>query len=194
MIVRGVEIDPVEFEKCNSGQRYHTGFKGREQLHQDALALCMEYNATDPHDLERREAIIRTLFGKCGDNPYVEPNIFCGFGFNIEVGDNFYANNNCNFVDPAKIVFGDNVFIGPDCGFYTAHHPMDYVSRNALYEYAYPITVGSNVWIGGGVRVVPGVTIGSNVVIGAGAVVVDDIPDNCLAAGNPCKVVRALQA
>ena len=94
--------------------------------------------------------------------------------------------------NPGKIIFGDNVFLGPSCGFYTAHHPIHPQLRNQLYEYAYPIHVGSDVWMGGGTVVVPGVTIGSNVVIGAGSVVVHDIPDNCVAVGNPCKPVRPI--
>jgi len=185
-----IDYDKVEFEKCMRGERYNTTFRGRDELVAYALMLCQEYNQTPANKKERREELIRELFGKVGRNPDVEPNVFCGFGFNVEVGDNFFANNGCNFVDPAKITFGDNVFIGPDCGFYTAHHPVSHKLRNQLYEWAYPITVGDNVWFGGGCRVIPGITIGSNVVIGAGSVVVRDIPDNCVAAGNPCRVIR----
>ena len=182
----------TEFEKCQAGLLYDTTFEGREADHLRCADLCYDYNHTRPSDMKRREEIIRQLFGKVGKKPYVEPNIFCGFGWNIEVGDNFFANNNCIFVDPGKIIFGDNVFIGPNVGFYTAHHPIHPELRNTLYEYAYPIHVGSDVWIGGGTVVVPGVTIGSNVVIGAGSVVVHDIPDNCVAVGNPCKPVRPI--
>ena len=101
-------------------------------------------------------------------------------------------NHNLVILDGAKVIFGDNVFVGPNCGFYTAGHPIDYERRNKGLEYAYPITVGSNVWFGGGVQVMPGVTIGDNVVIGAGSVVVKDIPSNCVAVGNPCKVIREI--
>ena len=185
-----IDYDRIEFEKCARGEMYNTAFRGRDELVTQALALCQEYNQTPAGDKKRREALIRELFGKVGKNPDIEPNVFCGFGFNIEVGDNFFANNGCNFMDPAKITFGDNVFIGPDCGFYTAHHPIGYKLRNRLYEWAFPITVGDNVWFGGGCRILPGVTIGSNVVIGAGSVVTRDIPDNCIAAGNPCRILR----
>ena len=106
--------------------------------------------------------------------------------------ENFYANHNLVILDGAKVTFGDNVFIGPDCGFHTAGHPIDFERRNRGLEYAYSITVGDNVWIGAGVQVMPGVTIGSNVVIGGGSVVVKDIPGNCVAVGNPCKVIRAI--
>lgn len=181
-----------EFEKCNSGQLYSTLFPGREAMHLLAADLCWEYNNTRPSDMMRRDQIIRKLFGKVGKNCYVEPVMFCGFGFNIEVGDNFFSNNNCNFMDPGKITFGDNVFIGPNCGFYTAHHPIHKDPRNELLEYARPITVGNDVWFGGNCVVVPGVTIGSNVVIGAGSVVTHDIPDNVVAVGNPCRVLRPI--
>lgn len=182
----------TELEKCRQGLLYDTTFPGREEEHLKCADLCWEYNRTRPSDMQCRETLLRKLFGKIGKNPYVEPNIFCGFGFNISVGDNFFANNNCIFVDPGKITFGDNVFIGPNCGFYTANHPIHPEWRNQLYEYAFPITVGDNVWIGGHCCVMPGVKIGSNVVIGGGSVVVHDIPDNVVAAGNPCRVLRPI--
>jgi len=182
----------TEREKCDAGLLYDTTFPGREELHLQCIDLCFEYNHTRPSDMQRREELLRKIFGKLGKNPYVEPTVFCGFGWNIEAGDNFYANNNCVFVDPGKITFGDNVFIGPSCGFYTAHHPIHPELRNKLYEYAFPITVGSDVWIGGGTVVLPGARIGSNVVIGAGSVVTGEIPDNVVAFGNPCRVHRAI--
>lgn len=182
----------TELEKCNAGLMYDTTFPGREEMHLQCIDLCFEYNHTRPSNMQRREELLRKLFGKLGKNPYVEPTIFCGFGWNIEAGDNFYANNNCVFVDPGKITFGDNVFIGPSCGFYTAHHPIHPELRNQLYEYAMPIKVGSDVWIGGNTVVLPGAEIGSNVVIGAGSVVTGKIPDNVVAFGNPCRVHRAI--
>ena len=109
----------------------------------------------------------------------------------MEAGDHFFANNNCVFVDPGKITFGDYVFIGPCCGFYAAQHPVDREQRT-LYEYALPITVGSDVWFGGHCCVLPGVTISSDVVIGAGSVVIHDIPDHVVAAGDPCRVIREI--
>lgn len=182
----------TEAEKCEQGLLYDTTFPGREEAHIACAELCYEYNHTHPSDMARREQLLKKLFGKLGRNPYVEPNIFCGFGVNIEAGDNFFVNNNCVFVDPGKIVFGDNVLIGPQCGFYTALHPLDAQQRAAYLEAAYPIRVGDNVWFGGGVKVLPGVTIGENTVIGAGSVVTKNIPANVLAVGNPCRVVRVL--
>lgn len=182
----------TEREKCDAGLFYDNGFPGREEAHLKCADLCWEYNHTRPSDTEKRQELIRKIFGKAGRNIYVEPNLFCGFGWNISVGDDFFANNNCVFVDPGKITFGDFVFLGPGCQFYTAHHPIHPELRNQKYERALPISVGDNVWIGGGTIVVPGVTIGSNVVIGAGSVVTRDIPDNVVAFGNPCRVHRAV--
>ncbi len=182
----------TEREKCDAGLWYDTTFPGREEDHIRCAELCYDYNHTRPSDTSGREKLLRKIFGSLGKNPYVEPMLFCGFGYNIQAGNNFFANNNCVFVDPGKITFGDNVFIAPQCGFYTALHPLDTERRNALYEKALPITVGDNVWFGGGVKVLPGVTIGSNVVIGAGSVVTKDIPDGVLAYGNPCRVIRPI--
>jgi len=182
----------TEKEKCEAGLLYDTGYEGREEAHLRCAELCWEYNRTRPSDMHTREKLLRQIFGKLGSNPYVEPNLFCGFGCNIEAGDNLFVNNNCVFVDPVKITFGNDVKIAPQCGFYTALHPLDPLQRKENFEAAYPITVGNNVWFGGGVTVLPGVTIGDNTVIGAGSVVTGDIPSNCLAFGNPCRVIRTL--
>ena len=156
------------------------------------MELCYDYNRIRPSDHEERDRILRKLFGKIGKLPYVEPNLFCGFGYNIEAGDFFYVNHNCVFIDPGKITFGNNVLIGPQCGFYTAIHPLDATMRNNNLEVAYPIHVGNNVWFGGGVKVLPGVSIGDNAVIGAGSIVSTNIPPSVLAFGNPCKVRKTI--
>lgn len=140
---------------------------------------------------EKKE-LLKEILGQCGEHCHIEPNFWCDYGWNIRVGENFYANHNLTVLDAGGVTFGNNVLIGPDCGFYTSGHPIDAERRNAGLEYAYPITVGDNVWIGGGVRVAPGVSIGSNVVIGTGSVIVKDIPDNCVAVGNPCRVIRQI--
>ena len=116
--------------------------------------------------------MIKALFGKTGDNFTIEPVFYCDYGYNIEIGENFYSNHNLVILDGAKVTFGDNVFIAPGCGFYTAGHPLDAERRNKGLEFAKPINVGNNVWIGGNVVVLPGVTIGDNCVIGAGSIVV----------------------
>ena len=180
-------------EDCEAGLLYDATGPEREAEHIHCADLCWEYNQTKPSDMKTREKILRQLFGKLGKDPYVEPTIFFGFGYNVEAGDRFFANNDCVFVDPGKITFGDDVKIGPQCGFYTALHPLDSKLRAAGYETAEPIHVGNNVWFGGGVKVLAGVTIGDNCVIGAGSVVTHDIPANSLAFGNPCRVVRELK-
>ena len=157
-----------------------------------AKDLCFEYNNIKPSDTNKREELIKKLFGKTGKNITVQSNFQCDYGYNIQVGENFYMNHNCVILDGAKVEFGNNVFIAPNCGFYTAGHPIDYKMRNKGLEYAKPIRVGNNVWFGGNVVVLPGVTIGDNVVIGAGSIVNKDIPSNVVAVGNPCKVIKQI--
>lgn len=154
--------------------------------------LCYDFNATRPSMEKERSELLGRLLGRMGSNCVIEPPFFCDYGYNIEVGDNFFANVGCVILDGAKVRFGDNVFVAPGCGFYTAGHPLDAERRNQGLEYALPITIGNNVWIGAGVSVLPGVTIGSNTVIGAGSVVNKDIPGGVLAAGNPCRVIREI--
>lgn len=153
---------------------------------------CHELNQLSPSLLEERNTIIKKLFGKTGETFLIEQPFFCDYGYNIKIGENFYANTNCVILDEADVTFGDNVFIAPGCGFYTAEHPLNVEQRNKGLEYAYPITIGNNVWIGAQVCVLAGVSIGDNSVIGAGSVVTKDIPANVLAVGNPCKVIREI--
>lgn len=180
-----------EKEKMLAGM-LHDANNDKELIEERVRAkdMCYEYNNLKPSDIESQELLIKKLLGKTKDTFSILAPFWCDYGYNIEIGENFFANHNCIILDGAKVTFGDNVFIGPDCGFYTAGHPLDYERRNKGLEYAYPITVGNNVWIGAGVRVMPGVTIGDNVVIGAGSVVTKDIPSNKIAYGNPCKVIK----
>lgn len=182
----------TEREKCNAGLIYNTAFPGRDADNLKCLDLCFEFNHTLPSELKKREAILRKIFHKLGKNPRAEQNIQISFGYNMKAGDNLFINHDCVFLDPGKITFGNDVYIGPQCGFYTAHHPIHPELRIQGYEYAYPITIGNNVWIGGGSVFMPGVTVGNNVVIGGGSVVCSDIPDNVVAFGNPCRVYRAV--
>lgn len=157
-----------------------------------AKDLCYDFNQLRPSDEKKQKNILKQLLGKFSDNFCVLSPFWCDYGYNIEIGDNFFANHNTIILDAGKVTFGDNVFIAPNCGFYTSGHPIDSERRNQGLEYAYPITVGNNVWIGAGVHVMPGVTIGNNVVIGGGSIVINHIPDNSVAVGNPCKVIRAI--
>ncbi|MGC5743596.1 sugar O-acetyltransferase [Chryseobacterium sp. NFX27] len=181
----------TEKEKCEAGLLYNANYD--EQLIGERMAckdLCLEYNQLKNSDTQNRNGLIKRILGSTKENICIEPNFWCDYGYNIEVGENFYANHNLTVLDCAKVKFGDNVFIGPNCSFYTAGHPLDAKQRNEGLEYAHPITVGDNVWLGGNVVVLPGVSIGNNTVIGAGSVVTKDIPDHVVAVGNPCKIIK----
>lgn len=184
----------TEKEKSQLGQLYDANYDAELIAERMAAAeLCHDYNGLRPSQTKERDRLLSRLLGKKGRNCNIVQPFHCDLGYNIEVGDNFFANYNCVILDEAKVKFGDNVFIAPNCGFYCAGHPLDVEQRNRGLEYAYPITVGNNVWIGAQVCVLPGVTIGDNTVIGAGSVVTRDIPSGVVAVGNPCRVVRRLE-
>ena len=178
-----------EKEKMLRSELYNSNDKELFNELLKAKKACVKYNNLFLDDMEKGNEIIRNLFNSTGKEFLIMPNFHCDYGFNISIGEKFYANHNLVILDCNKVSFGDNVFIGPNCGFYAATHPIDKDVRKEL-EYSKPIKVGNDVWIGGGVTVLPGVTIGDNVVIGAGSVVTKDIPSNVVAYGNPCKVVK----
>lgn len=183
----------TEKEKMQRQMLYDANYD--QELLQERITckdLCYEYNALRPSQTGEQEEVMRKLLGKTKDAFCIVAPFWCDYGYNIEIGENFFANHNCVILDCARVTFGDNVFVAPNCGFYTAGHPIDAERRNAGLEYAYPITVGDNVWFGGGVQVLPGVTIGSDVVIASGSVVNRNIPDHVVAGGNPCRVIRPI--
>lgn len=183
----------TEKEKAREGILYDAN-NDAELLAERLAAADMTYelNRLRPSQVAEREAVIRRLLGRTGKNVSIVSPFYCDYGYNIETGENFFMNMNCVILDGAKVTFGDNVFVAPGCGFYTAGHPLDAERRNAGLEYALPIRIGNNVWIGAQVCVLPGVTIGDDSVIGAGSVVTKDIPSGVLAAGNPCRVIRPI--
>jgi acetyltransferase-like isoleucine patch superfamily enzyme len=182
-----------EKEKAEKGLLYNANYdKALIEERSFAKGLCHEYNQLHPKKVEERKTLIKKLLGKTRENFLIEQPFVCDYGYNIEIGENFYINHNSVMLDAAKITFGDNVFIAPNCGFYAAGHPLDAEQRNQGLEYAYPISIGNNVWIGGGVTVLPGVTIGDNTIVGAGSVVTKDIPSGVIAVGNPCRVIREI--
>ncbi|MBP3415012.1 MAG: sugar O-acetyltransferase [Clostridia bacterium] len=183
----------TEKEKAAAGLLYNANYD--KELIADRIASqkkCKAYNAIDNEDTEKRREAIKNIVAQIGEGGYIEQPFYCDYGYNIKIGKNFYSNYNLVILDCALVTIGDNVFIGPDCGIYTAGHPINAQQRNEGLEYAYGITIGSNVWIGGGVRIMPGVTIGDNCVIGAGSVVTKDIPSGVIAVGNPCRVLREI--
>lgn len=183
----------TEKEKARAGMLYDANYN--EEMAKERLIckdLCSEYNSLRPSQSEERRELLKKIIGKTGETFWVEQTFWCDYGYNIEIGENFYSNHNLVILDGAKVTFGDNCFIAPNCGFYTAGHALDVEQRNQGLEIAWPITVGNNVWIGGNVVVLPGVTIGDNTVIGSGSVVTKDIPSGVIAAGNPCRVIREI--
>lgn len=182
-----------EKSKMLSGKLYLSF--GEELLNerQKAKDAVFTFNSLHPSEIERRNEIIKKLLGGIKGDFFIEPPFRCDYGYNIEIGLNFYSNYNLIILDCAKVTIGDNVLIGPNTGIYTAAHPLDYKTRNQGYEFAEPIEIGNNVWIGGNVVINPGVKIGDNTVIGSGSVVTKDIPSNVTAAGNPCRVIREIK-
>ncbi|WP_417184003.1 sugar O-acetyltransferase [Agathobaculum sp.] len=181
----------TELEKAASGLLYDANsdpalLEARAQTSD----LCMDYNALRSSQKEEKNVLLHTILGACAPDIVIEPPFFVDYGSHTRVGRAFYANHNLVILDAAPVTIGDHVFIGPNCCISTAGHPFDVAQRNAGLEYAKPVTIGNNVWIGMGVQICPGVTIGDNAVIAAGSVVTEDIPAGMLAIGMPCKAVK----
>ncbi|MDD3594066.1 MAG: sugar O-acetyltransferase [Candidatus Gastranaerophilales bacterium] len=173
-------------EKMLAGELYIPFDTDLTAMRSACRAVFREYNAKPSPEL------LEKLFNKKLKNVHVEPPFYCDYGLNITLGENVYMNFNCIILDCAEVKIGDNTLLAPNVQIYTAAHPLDVQTRNSGKEFAKPVTIGKNCWIGGGAVILPGVTIGDNCTIGAGSVVTKDIPPSTLAVGNPCKVIKYL--
>lgn len=179
------------YDKMLSGELYDAGDAVLLNLRIKARTWMQQYNQT-VFDKQIRTGLIKALFGKTGNNIDIQTPVYIDYGCHIEVGDNFFANFNCVFLDCSYIRCGNNVFLGPNVQLYAAYHPVVAAERIKGPELAAPIIIGDNVWIGGGSIICAAVTIGDNTTIGAGSVVTKDIPANVVAVGNPCRVIKKL--
>ena len=180
----------TEKEKMLAGELYNASDSHLSMERRVARLLCKKYNDTTDEQVLLRREILRDLIGKYGKGLVIEPPFYCDYGSNISLGDKVYFNFNCVVLDVNKVTIGNNVLFGPNVQIYTATHPMEYKIRAEWLESGDPITIGSDVWVGGGAIICPGVTIGDRSVIGAGSVVTRDVPDYSIMVGNPAKLVK----
>jgi maltose O-acetyltransferase len=183
--------EKTEREKMLDGELYLATDPELSEMHFQARRLLHAFNHSKPLDLADREEIALSLFGKIGKNFTIRPPFYCDYGCHIFAGDNLYINYDCTILDCNTVHFGNNVLLAPKVQIYTAYHPTDPDLRLSGKELAAPVKIGDNVWLGGGVIVCPGISIGSNVTIGAGSVVTKNLPDNVVAAGNPCRIIKS---
>lgn len=181
----------TEKEKMLSGIIYSAVDSELLKELSEVKEIIHEYNNLMPSAMEERFSILKGLLGYTADDDFIinQP-FYCDYGKQISIGKRFFANFNLTILDEARVTIGDDCFIGPNVSIYTACHSTDSIERNTRQEWAEPVKIGDNVWIGGSVTILPGVTIGNNVTIGAGSVVTKDIPDNVVAVGNPCRVIK----
>ena len=182
----------TEKEKMIAGLLYCADDAELVEARKTARLVFEEYNKTSITNIERRTKLIKQLFGKTGKNIYIEPSFKCDYGFNIEVGENFYANFDCVFLDVCKISIGDNCFVAAQVAICTATHPIAAKERSSGVEYGKPVAIGNDCWIGAHATINPGVTLGNGVVVGSGSVVTKNFGDNVVIAGNPARVIREI--
>ncbi|MBB6452616.1 maltose O-acetyltransferase [Salirhabdus euzebyi] len=183
----------TEKEKMLAGEMYNPSDSVLIKEREEARRKVRIYNQTLEAEGEERLKILLELLGSTGENVYMEPNIRFDYGYNTHVGKNFFANFDCTILDVCEVRFGDNCMLGPGVQVYTATHPLNPTERNSGKEFAKPITIGNNVWIGGRAIINPGINIGNNVVIASGAVVTKDVSDNLVVGGNPAKVIKQIE-
>ncbi|MDE6298903.1 MAG: sugar O-acetyltransferase [Muribaculaceae bacterium] len=184
----------TEKEKCRLGELYNPNYD--EELQHEMLSaadICYKYNQLPPSSVEERTELLKCFLGKMGSNVCIRSPFYCDYGYNIEVGDNFFANYNFVVLDGAKVKIGDNVFIAPNVGLHTAGHPLEAAPRNEGLEYARPIVIEDDVWIGAGVQVCPGVHIGRGAVIAAGSVVTKDVASKTVVGGVPARFIKDIK-
>lgn len=181
-----------DWEKLQNGMLYDDLAKVLVERRKSCKALFRKYNETDDSQISRRRELLEQMLGSVGSDLLIEPWFQCEFGENIHIGDHVFINFGCTILDCAKVMIGSHVMIGPNAGIYAVNHCVDPEERIRGGCYAKPINIEDKVWLGGSVTVLPGVTIGEGAVIGAGSVVVNDVPPNVVAAGNPCRVVRRI--
>lgn len=180
------------WKQMMSGEIYDATHPDLISLLEETREKIWEFNNLNPKHIEEQRAILRDLLGSHGENFHFNQPFRCDYGRNIHIGDCFFANFNLTILDEAEVRFGHHCFIGPNVSIYTACHPLHHVERAKGLEWAEPVTIGDNVWIGGSVTILPGVSVGNNVVIGAGSTVTKDIPDNVVVGGNPARIIKQI--
>jgi maltose O-acetyltransferase len=183
---------PTEKEKMLRGELYDALDAELIKDRRSARLLMKQLNDSRDDETELRQQVLKQLIPSQGKRFWIEPPFFCDYGINITVGDKVFLNFNCTILDVMQVSIGNNVLIGPSVQIYTAMHPTNWEERAGGLEFAKPVTIGNDVWIGGAAVICPGVRIGNRSIIGAGSVVTRDVPDDVFAAGNPCRVVRIL--
>ena len=183
----------TEKEKMLDGNMYNPADPQLVKERENARRQVRIYNQTLKTEEDIRTKQLKELFGSTGETIFIEPDFRCDYGYNIFAGENFYANFDCIILDVCAVRFGDNCMLAPGVHIYTATHPLHPAEHNSGKEYAKPVTIGNNVWLGGGAIVNPGVTIGDNAVIAAGAVVTKDVPANVVAGGNPARILKQIE-
>ncbi len=186
-------IMKTEKEKMLNGELYVAGDTELKRERINARRLTRLYNQTLETEESKRIEILKELFGSTGDNLKIEPSLKCDYGYNIHVGENFYANYDCVILDVCQVRIGDNCFLAPGVHIYTAAHPLNPYERIAGQEFGKAVTIGNNVWIGGRAIINPGIRVGNNVVIASGTVVTKNVPDNVVVGGNPAKIIKQIE-
>ncbi|WP_173918168.1 sugar O-acetyltransferase [Halobacillus sp. Marseille-Q1614] len=182
----------TEKEKMLSGDLYHPSDRELAKDRTKTRFLVRSFNEISEAEEEERISLLKELFGSTGERIYVESTFRCDYGYNIHVGENFYANFDCTILDGGRVTIGKNCMLAPGVHIYTNTHPVSAEERITEIEYTKPVTIGDNVWIGGKAVINPGVSVGNNSVIASGAVLVKDVPDNVVVGGNPAKIIKKL--